>query len=560
MELRYDQNEETTIIVKLNDLGAGWVREEFNWNVLEPSQGNFDWSGYDRTMQEYKNAGINVLGVLAYSADWASTAPDTASFRDKYAPQDVAWSSFVAAVVSHYPDIQYWEVWNEPNYANFLISDNQPATYKTILQTASLAIRATNPQAKVVLGGLSGADADFLKKLYAYGAKGLFDIVAVHPYRTMSGQTIYAPEVTKFGLNSLTTDMHIMRSMIHAYEPKNPPPIWITEIGWPTGSTGVSEANQANYLQRAFIISKTFPEVQKIFWYNLRDDSSTDQEDKFFGLYAYDWRAKPAATAIKQLAANYPTLTVKEDLEAFSKTVEEFNNLDHISVEVFDNGKFIRRDQVTKQPAIHAALSKGSVNYKYEFAKNKTIQYRRIAIKGAPKYWFESFDLWLWSDGGIHPVRIRMKDATGEIFQGNAGSTGYGWTHLAISLNSGGDNFVSWGGDNDKKVDYPVTLDSVILEKNPDSPIMKGNIVLSRFTYRRFDQAFSYHFMQDAANNWVYWKASGKSKIVTANAPVVRLMSTTRWNGTSNKTLQPAEINKKKIITFGLSEQPLFVK
>jgi len=98
MELRFNTGEETTVIEKLDDLSIHWVREEFNWDVIEPAQGTYDWNGYDRIMTKYNDANINVLGVLAYSTDWASTAPDNITIKDKYPPSSTAWQNFVTPI------------------------------------------------------------------------------------------------------------------------------------------------------------------------------------------------------------------------------------------------------------------------------------------------------------------------------------------------------------------------------------------------------------------------------------------------------------------------------
>jgi hypothetical protein len=560
LELRYQQNEEETAIDKINSLNIKWVREEFNWNVIEPSEGVYDWNGFGRIMGQYDQAGINVLGVLAYSADWASTAPDDITTnRDKYAPQTEAWASFVTAVVSRYPEIKYWEVWNEPNHSAFLIADDPVTEYKNILQTASQAIRSANTSAKVVTGGLSGSDSDFIRRLYWSGANEYFDIIAIHPYRSNNGLGIYAPEEKQFGLNSLVNDIYVMRSMIRAYDP-TPAPIWITELGWSTYTGGVSEAAQANYLQRSFLQSRMYPQVEKIFWYNLRDDEEADSQDKNFGLFDYNWREKQSARGLRQLATSYPSLAVQEDSELFDKPIEEFLNPERISVESYDNGKLTGKQSVARRPDIKAVRGKGSVGFHYEFANNDAAQYRKIIIQGIPYSWYDTFDLWLWSDGGIQPVRFRMKDSTGEIFQVNVGYTGYGWTRLNLSLKDIENNFVSWGGNADKKVDFPATLDSIIIEKNPESPIFSGDIVLSRFTYRRLSQAYSLRFQQAGRNIWSFWKQSGLPEVATTYTPLDRPMSMWNLRDTGFRNLLIVDMPVRDVIMFGLEEQPIFIQ
>ncbi len=561
MEIRYEPSEEQTVIAKLENLNLKWVREEFNWNIIEPSEGNFDWNGYDRIMQKYNQAEINVLGILAYSADWASTAPNNISTnRDKHPPISADWKNFVEAVVNRYPEVLHWEVWNEPNHEGFLVSENQVADYIAILQTASEAIRSENPNAKVITGGLSGSDSDFIRRLYLGGAKELFDIVAIHPYRINFGKSIYSPEEKQFGLNNLSNDIYIIRSMIRAYDPASPAPIWITELGWSTYSNGVSEEAQANYLQRSFIQSRMYPEVEKIFWYNLRDDVAGDDADKNFGLYAYDWRKKKSAKAIKQLATYYPTFVFQEDSELYSKPIEEFQNPERIFLEVHDDNRFIEKRSVVNHPDIRAFRGLGSITFHYQFANNTVPQFRRIVINDLPYFWYETFDLWLWGDGGIHSVRFRFKDSTGEIFQGNAGSTGYGWTRLNISLKVTSHNFVSWGGNNDQRVDFPVTLDSIIIDKNPESPIFEGDIVLSRFTYCRFDQAYSVRFQQAGRNIWAFWKKSGSPQVVSTYTPLSRVINMWNMNDSTFRSLEPTDLPYRDVIQFGLEEKPLFIQ
>ena len=560
LELRYDRSEETTVIQKLQDLNVSWVREEFNWNVIEPQQGVYDWNGYDLIMERYAQAGISVLGVLAYSADWASTAPASSTEKDKYPPADAAWRDFVDAVVRRYPMVTAWEVWNEPNHEQFLHAKDRSSAYAAILKTASAAIRSANPRAQIVFGGLSGADASFLQKLYRLGVKDAFDIVAVHPYRTLNGKTIYPPEVTIFGLNSLATDLYVLRSMVRAYDTESPSPIWITEIGWSSDTSGASETDQANYLQRSVFIARFYAQVEKIFWYNLRDDLAADVAEKHFGLYANDWREKPAALALGQLSRAYPTFTVAEDAEPFNVVLQNLLDSRRMTVEYFTRGRRVHATHsVVKTRTVHPQRSLSSALVRYRFSNNAVPEFRRIIVSDIPATTQKTMNLWLWSDGGIHPVRIRVRDATGEMFQGNAGYTGYGWTLLSLSLDAPGAPLVSWAGNADGKVDLPVRFDSVLVEKNTDSPKRSGEIVLSRLTTKRVDGAYGFRLRQDGRNSWVYW-TTGASKVVQTRAPLTRPLSAQRYDSATAATLTPIKQESTSMVSFGLEQKPLFVQ
>lgn len=560
MELRYERSEEATVIQKLQDLKVSWVREEFNWNVIEPQQGLYDWNGYDLIMEQYAQADIKVLGVLVYSADWASTAPVSSTEKDKYPPTVTAWRDFVDAVVRRYPAVTAWEVWNEPNHEHFLHARDRASAYAAILKTASAAIRAASPHAQVVLGGLSGADAAFLQKLYRLGLKDAFDVVAVHPYRTLNGRTIYAPELTVFGLNSLATDLHVLRSMIRAYDPESPPPIWITEIGWSSDATGVSASDQANFLQRSAIIARFYAQVEKIFWYNLRDDVATDEAEKHFGLFTNDWEEKPAAHALGQLTRSYPTATVTEDAEPFNTVLADVLNPRRMTVEYYTRGKRVHATESgVATTTVRAKRSTAGASVRYRFSNNAVPEFRRIILRDIPSFARGSVNLWLWSDGGIHPVRFRLRDAKGEMFQGDAGYTGYGWTLLSLSLSADSAPIISWGKNADGKVDYPVRFDSIIVEKNVDSPKRSGELVLSRLTTKRVDDAYGFRLQQDGRNIWVYW-TTGTAKVVQTRAPLGRLLETRRYSDMAVLMIPPREKKSMNVFSFGLEQKPLFVR
>ena len=68
-------------------LGAGWVRFDVKWSVVEQARGSYDWSRYDRTIAAATSRGLDVVANLAYTPAWArpSGADD-----DKWAPSDPA--------------------------------------------------------------------------------------------------------------------------------------------------------------------------------------------------------------------------------------------------------------------------------------------------------------------------------------------------------------------------------------------------------------------------------------------------------------------------------------
>ncbi|GAC1386444.1 MAG: hypothetical protein NVSMB42_07000 [Herpetosiphon sp.] len=273
----------------LKESGVQWAREEIFWDRVQPRRGgSFVWSGpgggmynYDAAFQNIHDAQINILGLLDYNPAW---------FKSQNPPLDAwinDWGNYVFNTVARYGrdrrQIKHWEIWNEENsrsfgYENGLYSVED---YVRILQVSRAAIKAADPEATIVLGGVASIWADtpreydygvqdYLQRIYDAGGWGFFDIVALHPYRPT------APEASGWGKNTgptIETELTMVDEMVKRLGPK---PIWITEIGWSSydGPEGVSEVEQAALMVRLYVLALAHPSIQRIFWYDFRDDTS----------------------------------------------------------------------------------------------------------------------------------------------------------------------------------------------------------------------------------------------------------------------------------------------
>jgi endo-1,4-beta-mannosidase len=129
-----------------------------------------------------------VLAILAYSTTWSTSAPpDPPENLTHYPPPDVTeWARYVAAVVTRYKgDVHHWEVWNEPDLAEFW--NGTPAQYAALLAVTSSTIKQIDPTATIVLGGqafqdLPGHPASEILADADYPAAANFDIAALHYY------------------------------------------------------------------------------------------------------------------------------------------------------------------------------------------------------------------------------------------------------------------------------------------------------------------------------------------------------------------------------------------
>jgi len=289
---RYNWEEWDKPINLLKDLRVNWTREEFIWKQIEPEKGKYDWTFYDRAFEKISGSNINVLGIIDYSAPWATDDPNRAD-ADKYMPNPDDWRDYVGKVVERYGNkVKYWQIWNEPNLSVFFKPEPDAGKYVELLKIASQEIRLRDGNAKVVLGGLSGVDVGYLGELKSLGAGEYFDIIALHPYRFDFKSP---PESGGF--------MDDLKKAEKASEDFNNKNIWFTEFGWPTDATeGVSEDIQAKFLARTYLMSFAFPNVKKLFWYDFRDDgyNKSYREDNF-GLVKRDYTKKSSYLAYKNL-------------------------------------------------------------------------------------------------------------------------------------------------------------------------------------------------------------------------------------------------------------------
>ena len=162
-----------------------------------------------------------------------------------------------------------WEIWNEEDSTAWWTGT--PAQFAGLLRTAYAAIKSADANATVLLGGLTGNDVTYLDELYAAGARGSFDAVAVH---TDTGCNVTSPYVFEFDRGTQTINQYfflgftaIHAAMVAAGDGAKP--IYMTELGWSsttaeceTGAwagqklAGVDLPTQATYLAAGLPLSR----------------------------------------------------------------------------------------------------------------------------------------------------------------------------------------------------------------------------------------------------------------------------------------------------------------
>jgi hypothetical protein len=302
--------------------GVRWLREDFEWDVVQPRRGRWEWSRYDAVVAGAAERRMFVLPLLSGSASWAAPAWNVL-------PRDRGeYADYVARVVRRYgPGGRFWrsrprlaayapshfEIWNEP-YLELFSSDRvDPSRYARLVKAAAAAGRAANPRARFLIEAdtyYTAGPGDYRNWIHdMYRAvpdlNRWFDGVAVHPYSSERAPDFYTPRrPTRWQFRRLEEERAAF--VRHGASDK---PFWITEIGWATctgNSDCVSESAQAANIARVFELARTKYRsfLDAVFVYHLNDWGPADESNKeyWFGLTRRDGSRKPAFAALRAAA------------------------------------------------------------------------------------------------------------------------------------------------------------------------------------------------------------------------------------------------------------------
>ena len=306
--------------------GIDSVRFWLRWHVIEHTRGVYDWHGSDEEIRELANAGLTPLPFLFGTPPWAAQVDgfeclgtDCAPYAPSSPETREAFASFAAAAVQRYgpngtfwadnPTVTYqpihdWQLWNEPNLHEFWRPWVDPLGYAELVKLASARIKDEDPNAEVLLAGVSGgrttfsrwSPAVFLNRFYDVPGIGLsFNGVTSHPYAAR--------------MRGVRDRIDAVRSVLEARDPNAD--LWVTEIGWASAgnkSTLVkSERRQAKLLLRAFtrlIAHADEWDLRGIYWYAWRDTERGHSVCGWCakaGLRDRDGLAKPAYRELSRL-------------------------------------------------------------------------------------------------------------------------------------------------------------------------------------------------------------------------------------------------------------------
>lgn len=284
-------NIQKTQLARMKRLGITSVRFDANWASVQPASPEAsNWGPLDQAVDSTRSAGMSVDLIIDGCPPWAAVpGAGENSFAQPASP--TMYATWAAQVVERFAPrgVKTYEIWNEPNIAQFWWPSPNPIAYTADLKAAYSAIKAVDPSAFVISGGLSPlipgqsnySPVAFLQAMYANGAKGYFDALGYHPY---SFPALPDTRGSASGWSQMAHADPSLRGVMTSNGDADKP-IWITEFGAPSGGpTGVGQIKQATELRQAIQNAKTVPWIGALYIYTWQDSASIPATQDWFGL------------------------------------------------------------------------------------------------------------------------------------------------------------------------------------------------------------------------------------------------------------------------------------
>ncbi len=219
-------------------------------------------------------------------------------------------TQFMQAAVARYSqppyNVKYWEMYNEPDNGAEVFGKkgegyfgHTPKAYVDILKAVYQPIKAIDPEAKVLFGGIA-YDAwepdgpfvrDFLDQVLLNGGGAYFDLMSFHYYRA------FRDNWEPYG-HDLLGKLAYLRDKLASYGVDKP--LICTETGWFSSYQG-GDGNeiQSRYVVQGFVRSMT-TDMDAVIWFTLVDHAA---DPRSWGLVDVDLNPKPSYYAQKTLTS-----------------------------------------------------------------------------------------------------------------------------------------------------------------------------------------------------------------------------------------------------------------
>lgn len=278
--------------------GSTSTRVIVDWSWLEHAPGEYTWGILDGVYRADLARGIRPLFGITGAPRWAwPKGAVCAGEHCAYPPapsRERAYAALLREMTRRYPEMVGIQVGNEPNLAWAWTGGVNPARYTRLLKVAYAAVKSVDPDMPVIAAGLAPVMTEtrtpqtyglraFLEGMYANGAKGHMDGIAVHPY--------------PYGIDLFESFRALAAVKDVAAAHDDDVPVWVTELGISTADFAAE--NQATVLAALADELRADRDVRGIYVHSLYSDPVNPiARERGFGVIAAGGAPKPAYCAI----------------------------------------------------------------------------------------------------------------------------------------------------------------------------------------------------------------------------------------------------------------------
>lgn len=361
----------STLEQRAADLGTRWVRlHRVSWREIQPDEGGpYDWSvlaSFEDELTALRRLGMTPVVIVHHSPRWATIVierepplppleTDCAAIR---ADRFDAFADFMAALVARYSvsefNVHHWELGNEPDVDPTLVGVDKQfgcwgdiddpyyggAHYGEMLKAVTPAIKAADPTAQVLVGGLLLATPEttdpgygrpelFLQGILEAGAAPYFDILPFHAYGLYGGAEVdYDNQQpgdpwTTLGGRTLGKALYL-RGLMEDYGVQKPLHVNEMALGcnpdWQICDPPPPEfyEAQADFLVRTMVRGLS-TDLQALIWYSLDGPAWRNT-----GLLEGDSSPRPAYRAYRNLSTRLSGGLFSQALEDYGLAIEAY--------------------------------------------------------------------------------------------------------------------------------------------------------------------------------------------------------------------------------------------
>jgi hypothetical protein len=309
-------SERVPILADQRAAGVRLLRQLFDWSEIEATKGSYTWTATDSFMASAARSGMEVLPVVLFSPTWASSCPSYSAPKLCPPADNANYGAFLVTLIGRYgPDgtfwrdnpsvpklpVSAWQIWNEPNFPAYWGTPDA-AAYARMLNAVAPLIRAADPHAEIVSAGMPDSLirtavrlVPYVNAMYAAGAKGSFDSLALHIYDDTADSAVGLVEQVRAIMNA---------------NGDNAVPIWVTEWGWASaGAPGrfttdlAGQATNVDSLMGQLVARHEELNIRGLvqyMWHDGAPQSDTSQGWPYhLGLVFQDYTHKPSYEAFR---------------------------------------------------------------------------------------------------------------------------------------------------------------------------------------------------------------------------------------------------------------------